>query len=343
MANNFNSNWEQIQQGVSDVERLIRQKDYNGSMIKARQTLEFMTQVLCDRAGMDSGADLKTMIDQLYENRWISKSACEHYHKIRIIGNKAVHENDNNAYNANQAYHMLSQEVYTFATDNGFVKRGAKPISNTTASGAGRPSPNTAIRPNRQAGNRQSAQAPAQGTASGSGRQGRGTDPGRGATPSRSTGASRTSSANRSAGARRAAAVPSRRRTVQRRRGFTVYDLLKLLIPVLCIVLLFFIVKLLKPGSETADTPTEPTTPAIVTEAPVSEEPALPEETTAAVTYKTTDVLNVRSGPGTDFDRVGQLESGVTVDYVRAHDDTWAVILYNGQEAYVSSQYLTAQ
>ena len=30
------------------------------------------------------------MIDVLYENRWISKTTCEHYHKIRMIGNKAA-------------------------------------------------------------------------------------------------------------------------------------------------------------------------------------------------------------------------------------------------------------
>ena len=28
-----------------------------------------------------------------------------------MIGNKAIHEGDNSAYNANQAHHLLSQEV----------------------------------------------------------------------------------------------------------------------------------------------------------------------------------------------------------------------------------------
>ena len=87
MANNTNTSWERIQQGVSDTERLIGQKEYNASMIKARQTLEFMVKLLSERAGLDDGCDLKTQIDLLYQNRWISKSACEHYHKIRIIGN----------------------------------------------------------------------------------------------------------------------------------------------------------------------------------------------------------------------------------------------------------------
>lgn len=97
MANNTNTSWERIQQGVSDTERLIGQKEYNASMIKARQTLEFMVKLLSERAGLDDGCDLKTQIDLLYQNRWISKSACEHYHKIRIIGNAAVHDGDSNA------------------------------------------------------------------------------------------------------------------------------------------------------------------------------------------------------------------------------------------------------
>jgi len=30
------------------------------------------------------------------------------------------------------------------------------------------------------------------------------------------------------------------------------------------------------------------------------------------------------------------------VEYIRDHDDFWAFILYNDQEAYVAKQYLTA-
>ena len=117
MAMNGNSSWDKIQQGVKDTERLIVQREYNASMVKARQTLEFMVKNLADQAGIMDESDLKGMIDVLYENRWISKTTCEHYHKIRMIGNKAAHEGDSNAYSANQAYHMLSQEVYTFADD----------------------------------------------------------------------------------------------------------------------------------------------------------------------------------------------------------------------------------
>lgn len=110
------NSWEKIQSGVRDTERLIGQKKYNMAMIKARQTLEFMVKCLCDKSGVTEG-NLIDMIDALFDDGIISKTTCEHYHKIRTIGNKAIHEEDNSAYNANQAHHLLSQEVYTFAND----------------------------------------------------------------------------------------------------------------------------------------------------------------------------------------------------------------------------------
>lgn len=289
-SSNVNSSWEKIQHGVKDTERLIGQKEYNASMVKARQTLEFMVRLLAERACVVDSGDLMEMIDTLYQNRWISKATCEHYHKIRIIGNKAVHEGDNNAYNANQAYHMLSQEVYTFANDYRNAQRGTRPS---------RPA-------NRSAGQ------------SGSGR------------PSANRPASQTQM-NR-----------SRKRQPQKRAGFTIYDLLKLLIPILCIVLLVLVIKLVKPAKDNTDATT--TAPVTTEQTQPEEQTTAPAETTApAVVYKTTDVLNVRPAPNTTDARIGQLEAGAAVEYVRDHDEEWAVIMYNGQEAYVAKRFLTAE
>ena len=124
------NSWEKIQSGVRDTERLIGQKKYNMAMIKARQTLEFMVKCLCEKSGVMEG-NLIDMIDGLYDDGIISKTTCEHYHKIRTIGNKAIHEEDNSAYNANQAHHLLSQEVYTFAND--YNERRRKPAPAASA------------------------------------------------------------------------------------------------------------------------------------------------------------------------------------------------------------------
>ena len=292
MALGGNSSWDKIQQGVKDTERLIVQREYNASMIKARQTLEFMVKNLADQAGIMDESDLKGMIDMLYENRWISKATCEHYHKIRMIGNKAAHEGDANAYSANQAYHMLSQEVYTFADDYRNVKKGRKPLTRPAVQGNSQ---------NRAGGNRAGG----------------------------SYGGNRGSSS---------AAVRSRKRAGSQSSSFSLYTLLKLLVPVLCIVLLILVVKLAKPESGTKETE-GPT----AVETMESTEAAQEETESSGPVYRTTDVLNVRPEPSTSSERIGQLNAGVTVEYVRAHDDDWAVILYNGQEAYVASQYLTTE
>lgn len=281
MTKNLNNGWEKIQQGIHDAERLIRHKEYNASMIKCRQTLEFMVKLLAERAGIADGSDLKTMIDTLYENRWVSKSTCEHYHKIRIIGNKAAHEGDANTYSANQAYHILSQEVYTFANDYRNAHRGTKPSS-------------------------------------------------------------RSPQRKRQQDVRRAStAAHSRGKYPRRATIFTVYRILKLLAPILCIILLFCIMKLVKPEKNAVETSAPPTTIS-VTESGADRETFVPE-TMSPVSYKTTAVLNIRSQPNTEGNRIGQLGEGVTVEYIRAYDTDWAVIMYNGQEAYVASRYLTSQ
>ena len=132
-----------------------------------------------------------------------------------------------------------------------------------------------------------------------------------------------------------AASSRSRRRSGGRNASFSLYNLLKLLVPVLCIVLLLLVVKVVKPERQTErnEGPTAVET--------METTEAVPEETeSTGPVYRTTDVLNVRPEPSTSSERIGQLNAGVTVEYVRAHDADWAVILYNGQEAYVASRYL---
>jgi SH3 domain protein len=132
MANSGSQNtWVLIQDGVKECEKLLGQKEYNLSMIKARQTLEYMVKSLFKNVG-EAGSDIELidMIDILYKNKLISKTSCENYHKIRVIGNKAAHQNDANAYNANNAYSLLSQEVVTFSHTE-FAGVPARPKTNT--------------------------------------------------------------------------------------------------------------------------------------------------------------------------------------------------------------------
>ena len=45
----------------------------------------------------------------------------------------------------------------------------------------------------------------------------------------------------------------------------------------------------------------------------------------------------------TDTDRIGVLAPDTDVEYLRDYDEKWAVISYNGQEAYVAKEFLTAE
>lgn len=290
--------WEQIQKSVQETERLMGQKKYNLSMIKARQTMEFMVKLQCDKAGIVEGAP-ENMIRELYEGKWISKSTAEHYMQILDLGNKATKDGDNSAYNATQAHHVLTQEIYAFV-DADKVKPRRSSVSRQTSQSSG------------------------------------------GSTRKRQTATSAAASASSASRASRTAGGPKKSK---KSSGIRQEDLLKLLIPIALVIILIFLIKVLTPDKD----PTNETTPAAQitvekqqTDAAVETTPAeteiAPEVT---VIYKTTTTLNVRSGPSTDTERIGKFDPDKTVEYLRDHDDFWAVILYNGQEAYVAKEYLT--
>ena len=65
MANSGSQNtWVLIQDGVKECEKLLGQKEYNLSMIKARQTLEYMVKSLFKNVG-EAGSDIE-LIDMIY-------------------------------------------------------------------------------------------------------------------------------------------------------------------------------------------------------------------------------------------------------------------------------------
>ena len=251
--NDIPNGWDKIRQNVQETERLMGQKQYNQSMIKAKQTVEYMVKLQCDQAGiMESSMD--SMIRGLYTNGWISKSTAEHYLQIYEIGTKAAKGGDNGAYNANQAYHVLSQEIYSFA-DSGKAPRGRRPAG------------------------------------------------------------SHQQSRNRSSGSRQSGS------------GMQPADLLKFVVPIVLVIILIVLIRVLTPKKPATE---ETSAPVITTEAAettVSE--TEPESTASGSSYKTTTTLNVRKEPSTDADRIGKLDPGASVEYLRDHDDTWADIKYN--------------
>ena len=310
------TSWQQIQQGVKDAERLIARKEYNLVMVKARQTLECMVRCLAERACLVEG-DLSETIDQLYDGRWIDKPTRDNYHTIRILGNKAVHEGDDTAYDANQAYQLLTQEVRVFANE---------------------------FSSNRTARSSRTAQT----SRSSSGRQ---TSARTGSSQSRTSSSARSGQSGSRSSSRQSYSGSSRQGTARRkkrRKVSSVYYIWRLLIPLLVIVLLIVVIRIMLPGKE--EKQESQTTPAVMTTAPTEPAPTAPPEPEtepetepAPEVYVTTgSTVNVRSEPSTSSRILVQLPRGTQIDYVKRYNNDWAVINYDGQEAYISSQYIEA-
>ena len=85
------------------------------------------------------------------------------------------------------------------------------------------------------------------------------------------------------------------------------------------------------------------------TEPPETEPPATkPAETDPVVTYKDVSEtvyakgnVNVRSGPGTDYTKLGKLSKDDSVKRTGIGDNGWSRVEYNGKTAYISSEYLS--
>ena len=74
---------------------------------------------------------------------------------------------------------------------------------------------------------------------------------------------------------------------------------------------------------------------------PETEPETEPETQPEAERYVVTgNSVNVRTEPSTSSRILVQLSQGTEVDYVKRYNNDWTVINYDGQEAYVSSQYI---
>ncbi len=348
MGTTDNSFLLRIQQGQRETEKLMSQKQYNMAMIKARQTLEYMVNYLGERALIVEG-DLADSIDQLFEGRFISQAAKDHYHRIRVLGNKAVHEGDDSPYDANEAFQLLSQEVNTFANSHNRGGQGVTPINKRpadvrTMSSAPRNNPPRSSAPrnefqttgNQRSTGARSAPLRTQEHTGGTGRTGARLD---GARPGQ-----KPAQRNVSRGGQRPASQ-SRSRRRSKKKGFDVYELLKPALIFLVLLILALIIVKLIPGKNSKKEPTTAATVAEVTteamtSAETSAEPTQPE-TEAPKIYTTKSKLNVRSEPSTDGAKLGSLASGTVVEYVKTYDDKWTVIMFEGTEAYVATEFLT--
>ena len=58
-------------------------------------------------------------------------------------------------------------------------------------------------------------------------------------------------------------------------------------------------------------------------------------------TYKTTNVLNLRKGMGTNYASLTKIPKGGSVIVLMQYSNGWSKVVYSGKTGYVSSQYIS--
>lgn len=309
--------------GLSEAAGLISRREYNLSIVRSRQTAEFVIKNYASEKNIPY-TTLADTIEALYEQRVINRTSRDAFHNIRIYGNKAVHDGDNDPKDAQKAYSLLKSEIGTFLSRK-TVSVDRTPIRIDKVSDRRKAHDIEVELDRRQPEQRRRSTGFADIDADddrihtdeeneallrdirrqmNGGRSERRRSASHDSERSRRSGSSsgRRSSGKSSSGRRNGSQGKSSKRNAKKSTGFTIYDLLRILIPVFVIILLIVIIRSFMAGqkpAETTEAPTttieETTTAAPVTEPETTEPETEPETTEAAVEYKTsTDGVNVR-------------------------------------------------
>ncbi len=339
--------WGNIRVQLNEVQNLILNGRYQNAVILNREILKTVVRLQVDRACLVAD-NLSADIQQLFSARAIDAASRDHYNEIRNYAEQAESGVNPGAQGANQAFSLMKDELEKYM--NSANRQAAAPVSRAAnaereerprvplSGKAGRNGAGTerAREMSRLSGTGRSSDRVA-GKASGSSNR------------TRSGGAaSGRSTANRSGRSGKSSGSARRNARNEQPVEIDIYSVLKIAIPVACVLLVIILIRVLTMGGGTIETTAVPTTPAAVetTAAPeTTVEETTVEETTEAVPEKmvTTSGVRVRTKPSTeDSEVLDVLDPDTEVTYKGAYDNEWAIIDYNGQEAYVSSQYLKA-
>ncbi len=330
--------WGNIRVQLNEVQNLILNGRYQNAVILNREILKTVVRLQVDRACLVAD-NLSADIQQLFSARAIDAASRDHYNEIRNYAEQAESGVNPGAQGANQAFSLMKDELEKYM--NSANRQAAAPVS--------------------RAANAEREERPRVPLSGKAGRNGAGTERVREMSRLSGTGRSSDRAAGKASGSsNRTRSVASGRSTANRsgrsgkssgsaRRNarneqpveIDIYSVLKIAIPVACVLLVIILIRVLTMGGGTIETTAVPTTAAPET----TVEETTVEETTEAVPEKmvTTSGVRVRTKPSTeDSEVLDVLDPDTEVTYKGAYDNEWAIIDYNGQEAYVSSQYLKA-
>ena len=324
--------WQRVERGLSDMANLVSRGEYNLALVKSRQTME---QIVRLSAGQNFVVytDLADTIEKLYQGHYITKSSRDAFHTIRMLGNKAVHEGDNDPQDAARSYRLLDQEI------NAFVSGGR---SQEAAADREQPAEQAPQR-ERSSQKEQKLNIPGERTRVPVSRE---------SLPS-SQGSRRRYDNLDDRSTRDRREVPNREDRLRAQRkgqparggahrgqrkpqqqGISIYDVLRILIPVICVILLVVLIRSFMGGGSSApetspvqtETATEPVTEPVTAVPPTTE----PETTTAAaVRYRIKgNSVNIRYADnenrvyeqlsdGTEIGEVEEVEGTNKVKFMR--------------------------
>lgn len=341
MAERENGVWGEIQQQLQDVQNFLLNGQYKEAVILDKEILSLLVRMQIDQALMVSG-NLEGDINQLFEGGVISAQARDAYHGIRAFGELAALGNETSAQDANDSFSMLRDALTNYVEE----MQGGREKQLETSSPRVNPSSygEEAPRINADGYSVKSANAYLREESDGelgipirrnSGRSGR-----------PSSGMNRSSSGARDSVKRRVNRGTGQRkgRRPSSQTEWDLYSIIKIALAVLCILLVILIVRAFAfPKKKAVQTTAAVTTVAETAESTEAESSSIEETTEAAKAYFVTTGVRVRTKPSTDAEVLTVLDSGTEIKYKSDYNDQWVVIDYNGQDAYVSKQYVRSE
>ena len=123
---------QEAEQGLKDMASLISRGDYNLALVKGRQTAELLVKGYA-RENRLIYTDLADTIENLYGENTIGRGSRDAFHAIRQFGNRAVHDNDNDPKDAENSYYLLKNEIEVYLNTNAGTKNRA-PVNVSKAS-----------------------------------------------------------------------------------------------------------------------------------------------------------------------------------------------------------------
>lgn len=341
MAERENGVWGEIQQQLQDVQNFLLNGQYKEAVILDKEILSLLVRMQIDQALMVSG-NLEGDINQLFEGGVISAQARDAYHGIRAFGELAALGNETSAQDANDSFSMLRDALTNYVEE----MQGGREKQLETSSPRVNPSSygEEAPRINADGYSVKSANAYLREESDGelgipirrnSGRSGR-----------PSSGMNRSSSGARDSVKRRVNRGTGQRkgRRPSSQTEWDLYSIIKIALAVLCILLVILIVRAFAfPKKKAVETTAAVTTVAETAESTEAESSSIEETTEAAKAYFVTTGVRVRTKPSTDAEVLTVLDSGTEIKYKSDYNDQWVVIDYNGQDAYVSKQYVRSE